>query len=260
MSDDIDAETHEDDDAWEGLYRTHYASMVRLAGLLIGDYQVGEEVAQDAFARLFEAGSRVREPAGYLRATVVNLCRSRIQRLALERPHRSTGSSVPAGQDETDRAVERAAMADAPQTTVPTSTRSSHVSSLRRAQRCRGGSVPGKSPRGRSTGICTERCRHRPQGWKYSDATTDALRPLARSIAEPLMFSASSKVLWTSTKCVVTPTRARGVAAERLCLREGKATNFESHHLRTKGPGAARLAIAVRRSPSMMLRQRIAGR
>jgi hypothetical protein len=57
----------------EDLYQGHYASMVRLAGLLLGDYQAGEEVAQEAFARLLKSHARMRQPAGYLRGTVLRM-------------------------------------------------------------------------------------------------------------------------------------------------------------------------------------------
>ena len=40
---------------FEALYRAHYVALVRLAGLLVGDFSVGEDVAQDAFARLVDA-------------------------------------------------------------------------------------------------------------------------------------------------------------------------------------------------------------
>ena len=70
----------------DALYRAHYDSMVRLAGLLVGDFSLGEEIAQDAFARLVDTRG-VREPRAYLRATVVNLSRSRIRRAVIARRH-----------------------------------------------------------------------------------------------------------------------------------------------------------------------------
>ena len=85
---------------WEPLYRSHYAGSVRLAGLLIGDYHQGEEIAQDAFARLLEAGSRVENPAAYLRATVVNLSRSRIRRVMLARRRPEPAIADSPGADE----------------------------------------------------------------------------------------------------------------------------------------------------------------
>ena len=78
---------------WDELYSALYAPMVRLAGLLVCDYQLGEEIAQDAFARLVEAGGAVSDPASYLRATVVNLCRSRIRRAVIVRRNRTTAQT-----------------------------------------------------------------------------------------------------------------------------------------------------------------------
>jgi len=95
---------------WEPLYRRHYAGSARLAGLLIGDYHQGEEIAQDAFARLLEAGARVENPAAYLRATVVNLSRSRVRRAALARRHPPSPGADQPGADE---AIERMATATA---------------------------------------------------------------------------------------------------------------------------------------------------
>jgi RNA polymerase sigma factor (sigma-70 family) len=78
----------------EELYRAYYTPLVRLAGLLVGDFSVGEEVAQDAFARLVDARG-VRDPYAYLRATVVNLSRSRIRRAVLARRHRTAHAVAP---------------------------------------------------------------------------------------------------------------------------------------------------------------------
>lgn len=62
---------------WDDLYRRRYVSVVRLAGLLSGDYAEGEDIAQEAFARVFEAAGRVRDPDRFLTGTVVNLSRAR---------------------------------------------------------------------------------------------------------------------------------------------------------------------------------------
>ncbi len=66
--------------AWEELYRSRYRATVYLAGLLIGEFRLGEEIAQEAFARLYENLARVEDQPSYLRGTVVNLCRSRVRR------------------------------------------------------------------------------------------------------------------------------------------------------------------------------------
>lgn len=107
------------DAAWEALYRNHYASAVRLAGLLLGDYPAGEEIAQEAFARLWESRLRVEEPGAYLRGIVVNLCRSRIRRAAVRRRHPAPlPAPEPGPEDATGRIaarmVLRGALADLP--------------------------------------------------------------------------------------------------------------------------------------------------
>jgi RNA polymerase sigma-70 factor (sigma-E family) len=79
------------DEALTLLYTTHYASLVRTAGLLLGNFGEGEEVAQEAFARLHVAWGRIDKPEGapaYLRITVVNVARSRLRRRVVVRRHR----------------------------------------------------------------------------------------------------------------------------------------------------------------------------
>jgi RNA polymerase sigma-70 factor (sigma-E family) len=64
-------------------YQTHYASLLRLAALLLDDLGSCEDVVQEAFIRVHAARSRVREPEkllAYLRQTVVNLSRSTLRR------------------------------------------------------------------------------------------------------------------------------------------------------------------------------------
>ncbi len=72
---------------WEALYRTDYPQLVRLAGLLVGDFGLGEEIAQEAFARLLESRAAITDPRSYLRGIVANLCRSRIRRAMAARRH-----------------------------------------------------------------------------------------------------------------------------------------------------------------------------
>jgi len=64
-------------------YQTHYASLLRLAALLLDDLSSCEDVVQEAFIRVHAARARVREPEkllAYLRQTVVNLSRSTLRR------------------------------------------------------------------------------------------------------------------------------------------------------------------------------------
>jgi RNA polymerase sigma-70 factor (sigma-E family) len=75
-------------DALVLLYERHYAGLVRLAFALTSDWDLAEELAQEAFARLWGSWGNLRDqqaaPA-YLRATVVNLARKSLRRRLQER-------------------------------------------------------------------------------------------------------------------------------------------------------------------------------
>jgi len=57
---------------FDHFYRAHRADAVRWAIALVGDRDVAEELAQDAFAAMSRRLDRIDNPAGYLRRTVVN--------------------------------------------------------------------------------------------------------------------------------------------------------------------------------------------
>lgn len=76
------------------LYRQQYGRMVRLAYLLTGSNEVAEELVQDVFARLYRRWDRAEHPRAYLRAAVVNACRSHQRRMRLERTHRAEAVSA----------------------------------------------------------------------------------------------------------------------------------------------------------------------
>jgi RNA polymerase sigma factor (sigma-70 family) len=63
----------------EQLY-AHFASMVRLAHLLTGSAAIAEDVVQDAFIRVAPRLDSVANAKAYLRAAVVNGCRSASRR------------------------------------------------------------------------------------------------------------------------------------------------------------------------------------
>ena len=75
------------EDAFEALYRERWDPMVRLAYLLTGNQAIAEELVQDAFVSVHRSWTRVAlsNPAAYLRAAVVNACRSWGRRRSLER-------------------------------------------------------------------------------------------------------------------------------------------------------------------------------
>lgn len=78
------------DDALTTLFATHYRSLVRIAALLLDDLHSSEEVVQDAYLKMHGAWHRIRVPEAaeaYLRATVVNLARSRMRRRQVAAKH-----------------------------------------------------------------------------------------------------------------------------------------------------------------------------
>jgi RNA polymerase sigma factor (sigma-70 family) len=58
---------------FEEVYGAERLALTRLSFLLVGSQAVAEELAQDAFLRLFERFEHVENPAGFLRTAVVRL-------------------------------------------------------------------------------------------------------------------------------------------------------------------------------------------
>jgi DNA-directed RNA polymerase specialized sigma24 family protein len=73
----------------EALYRAHYPALMRLGYLFTGSNEAAEDVVHDVFVR---AGGRLPldHPASYLRAAVVNACRSQHRRAVVARRHVSS--------------------------------------------------------------------------------------------------------------------------------------------------------------------------
>jgi RNA polymerase sigma-70 factor (sigma-E family) len=71
--------------AFTELYRSTYASLVRLAAVVLDDDAQAEEVVQEAFARLHLRWEHVDEPRSYVRRSVVNGCRDVLRRRRVER-------------------------------------------------------------------------------------------------------------------------------------------------------------------------------
>jgi RNA polymerase sigma-70 factor (sigma-E family) len=71
------------------LFRAHHLELVRLASIVVGDLPTAEDVVQDAFEHL-SLRWQVRRPANglaYVRASVLNGCRSVHRRAAVARKH-----------------------------------------------------------------------------------------------------------------------------------------------------------------------------
>ena len=75
----------ERDATLSALHREHYRSLVRLACVLLDEQGAGEEVVQEAFVRVHRSWAQVDQPLTYLRATVLNLSRSRMRRRLVAR-------------------------------------------------------------------------------------------------------------------------------------------------------------------------------
>lgn len=75
-------------EALSHLFDENFAGLRRMAFALLGDASAADEVAQDAFVRLYATWRRLEDldhPPTYLRKIVLNLCRSRGRRAALHR-------------------------------------------------------------------------------------------------------------------------------------------------------------------------------
>jgi len=71
--------------SFEEFYRSHYPQTVRLTYALLGWSNSVEDIVQEAFTRVWKAFPVVENPGGFLRVTVVNLCRDARRRQARER-------------------------------------------------------------------------------------------------------------------------------------------------------------------------------
>lgn len=73
------------DTAFEGVYAAEFTGVARLAFLLVRSQAVAEELAQDAFLRLYERFDAVDNPPGFLRTAVVRLALTWLSRADMER-------------------------------------------------------------------------------------------------------------------------------------------------------------------------------
>jgi RNA polymerase sigma factor (sigma-70 family) len=81
------------------LYRESFVPMVRLAVLLTGSENLAEDLVHDAFVRVHARWSRIEWPTSYLRAAVVNACRSARRRATLERSFAASSPTPVAALD-----------------------------------------------------------------------------------------------------------------------------------------------------------------
>jgi RNA polymerase sigma factor (sigma-70 family) len=70
------------------LFRAHHGELVRLATMLVGTRETGEDLVQDVFAAIQRRPgglARLDEALPYLRSAVLNRCRSALRRQAVAR-------------------------------------------------------------------------------------------------------------------------------------------------------------------------------
>jgi RNA polymerase sigma-70 factor (sigma-E family) len=109
--------THPDADALAVLHREHYASLVRLATLVVGDVGLAEQVTQDAFVKLHLRWGGLRhidKAPAYLRSAVLNGARSQLRRRKVKdrfdarrtvAPAIVTPESAALGRDDHERVI-----------------------------------------------------------------------------------------------------------------------------------------------------------
>ena len=84
------------------LFEEHYASLVRMARLLVDDRETAEDVVMDAFTSLYRRWTAIRDPAEahrYVRSCVLNGARSQLRRRRLRRRHESRSSQQEAARN-----------------------------------------------------------------------------------------------------------------------------------------------------------------
>jgi RNA polymerase sigma-70 factor (sigma-E family) len=105
----VPAETKPAD--FDEFYRGQYSQMVRLAHLLSGSDAIAEDLVQDAFARMQSRFANLDNPGGYLRQTLINVCRTWHRSRARERTYVAKAgpplSALPFAADELFDAVHR---------------------------------------------------------------------------------------------------------------------------------------------------------
>lgn len=70
---------------FEEFFRAEWAGTVRLASILTQHSAAAEDLAQDAFARVYPKWERATSPKAYLRATLVNVCKQWQRHKGVER-------------------------------------------------------------------------------------------------------------------------------------------------------------------------------
>ncbi|HEX5190809.1 MAG TPA: SigE family RNA polymerase sigma factor [Streptosporangiaceae bacterium] len=96
------------DESVESLFHAHYPRIVYTAFSLVGDWDLAEQLAQEAYLRLWRRWRWIADPQAapmYLQRTVVNLSRETIRRKVIERRALRIKGAERAGPPDPDPAA-----------------------------------------------------------------------------------------------------------------------------------------------------------
>lgn len=103
-------------DKLTNLYQENYRQLLRIALLLVDDRVSAEDIVQDAFVRVYDSRSRLRDPnkaLAFLRQAVLNRARSVLRRRLVARRYQPRLATRDAQPDDTGRGVDRAVLTEA---------------------------------------------------------------------------------------------------------------------------------------------------
>jgi RNA polymerase sigma-70 factor (sigma-E family) len=98
------------------LYQEHYRQLLRIAVLLVDDRASAEDIVQDAYVRVFDSRSRLRDPEkalAFLRQAVLNRARSVLRRRMVARKYQPRLAVEDSHPDDSGRGVNRVVLSDA---------------------------------------------------------------------------------------------------------------------------------------------------
>lgn len=87
---------------FDAFYESRWHGAVRLGHAILGSASVAEEIAQEAFVRVYAGWSDIEVPDAFLRTVLVNLCRSSLRRTHLERSKVLVGAGTVLSEPELD--------------------------------------------------------------------------------------------------------------------------------------------------------------
>lgn len=98
------------------VYQEHYRQLLRMALLLVDDRSVAEDVVQDAYVRVYDARSRLRDrdkALAFLRQTVLNRARSLLRRKQVSKRYEHRLVQRDPHPDDSVRGIDRTVIAEA---------------------------------------------------------------------------------------------------------------------------------------------------